>query len=93
MYLKFDKPLSKDYLAIQDWKIEKALKAKAKIVLYHEVDGEKVYWAIADPQIFKKGKKMEKSFLYPDNPMRLFQGYVKLLDENEAEKIKYNNVL
>ena len=79
------KPLYDTYCCIRDIKIERAIK-EGRQLLIKIPKGQ----AIHDPKKWKKtGKRIEKVFLFENNPMILYCNYVKLERiKTEDEKLE-----
>ena len=74
---------------IRDTFINKAIRFKRKLEI--RVPGG---YAIVDPKEWmKKGDRMEKVFLRPDEPMILFGGVIEVTKKTEEEKEKEKNEL
>lgn len=80
MKITITKPIHSNYVGISQANINKALRLgePLEINIPHLGSGK------SDPKEWMKtGKRIEKVFLYPSNPMVLYTNYVKLVDTKQ----------
>ncbi len=86
---KIEKPIYEtdegSYVAIYDKHIKQAIKNRKMILIRTNWRGQEIS-GVYPPKQWKKGKVIEKVYLQPNNPMKLYAGMVLIPKEETAEE-------